>query len=319
MSEQFPCVLTTGPLLPALQQVLEERYKVIELWRTQASRQLSAEDGARVEAVVTTGVHGASRALIAQLPALRAIVCFGVGVDAIDLAAAHERDVQVSNTPDVLNNCVADSAMALLLAVARQVVKADHFVRDQRWGSERFGLTTALGGKTCGIVGMGPIGRAIADRAVAFGMTVKYSTRTARSDLTYSYCESVAQLAAQSDFLLLALPGGAATSGLVGREVLDALGPKGILVNVARGTVLDQPALIEALLQGRIGGAGLDVFADEPHVPQSLRELDNVVLSPHIASGTVETRQAMADCVLANLDALFATGKVLHPVVASEN
>lgn len=319
MSEQFPCVLTTGPLLPALQQVLEERYKVIELWRTQASRQLSAEDGARVEAVVTTGVHGASRALIAQLPALRAIVCFGVGVDAIDLAAAHERDVQVSNTPDVLNNCVADSAMALLLAVARQVVKADRFVRDQRWGSERFGLTTALGGKTCGIVGMGPIGRAIADRAVAFGMTVKYSTRTARSDLTYSYCESVAQLAAQSDFLLLALPGGAATSGLVGREVLDALGPKGILVNVARGTVLDQPALIEALLQGRIGGAGLDVFADEPHVPQSLRELDNVVLSPHIASGTVETRQAMADCVLANLDALFATGKVLHPVVASEN
>lgn len=319
MSEQFPCVLTTGPLLPALQQVLEERYKVIELWRTQASRQLSAEDGARVEAVVTTGVHGASRALIAQLPALRAIVCFGVGVDAIDLAAAHERDVQVSNTPDVLNNCVADSAMALLLAVARQVVKADRFVRDQRWGSERFGLTTALGGKTCGIVGMGPIGRAIADRAIAFGMTVKYSTRTARSDLTYSYCESVAQLAAQSDFLLLALPGGAATSGLVGREVLDALGPKGILVNVARGTVLDQPALIEALLQGRIGGAGLDVFADEPHVPQSLRELDNVVLSPHIASGTVETRQAMADCVLANLDALFATGKVLHPVVASEN
>lgn len=319
MSEQFPCVLTTGPLLPALQQVLEERYKVIELWRTQASRQLSAEDGARVEAVVTTGVHGASRALIAQLPALRAIVCFGVGVDAIDLAAAHERDVQVSNTPDVLNNCVADSAMALLLAVARQVVKADRFVRDQRWGSERFGLTTALGGKTCGIVGMGPIGRAIADRAVAFGMTVKYSTRTARSDLTYSYCESVAQLAAQSDFLLLALPGGAATSGLVGREVLDALGPKGILVNVARGTVLDQPALIEALHQGRIGGAGLDVFADEPHVPQSLRELDNVVLSPHIASGTVETRQAMADCVLANLDALFATGKVLHPVVASEN
>lgn len=319
MSEQFPCVLTTGPLLPALQQVLEERYKVIELWRTQASRQLSAEDGARVEAVVTTGIHGASRALIAQLPALRAIVCFGVGVDAIDLAAAHERDVQVSNTPDVLNNCVADSAMALLLAVARQVVKADRFVRDQRWGSERFGLTTALGGKTCGIVGMGPIGRAIADRAVAFGMTVKYSTRTARSDLTYSYCESVAQLAAQSDFLLLALPGGAATSGLVGREVLDALGPKGILVNVARGTVLDQPALIEALLQGRIGGAGLDVFADEPHVPQSLRELDNVVLSPHIASGTVETRQAMADCVLANLDALFATGKVLHPVVASEN
>lgn len=319
MSEQFPCVLTTGPLLPALQQVLEERYKVIKLWRTQASRQLSAEDGARVEAVVTTGVHGASRALIAQLPALRAIVCFGVGVDAIDLAAAHERDVQVSNTPDVLNNCVADSAMALLLAVARQVVKADRFVRDQRWGSERFGLTTALGGKTCGIVGMGPIGRAIADRAVAFGMTVKYSTRTARSDLTYSYCESVAQLAAQSDFLLLALPGGAATSGLVGREVLDALGPKGILVNVARGTVLDQPALIEALHQGRIGGAGLDVFADEPHVPQSLRELDNVVLSPHIASGTVETRQAMADCVLANLDALFATGKVLHPVVASEN
>lgn len=319
MSDRVPCVLTAGPLLPALQQALARRYRIIEPWRSEDRQKLLAEQGASVEAIVTTGIHGANAELIEQLPALRAIICFGVGVDAVDLEAARARNVQVSNTPDVLNNCVADSAMALLLAVARQVVSADRFVRDERWGQERFGLTQALGGKTCGIVGMGPIGQAIAHRAQAFGMKVMYNARSPKPELPYAYGETLVELALHSDFLVLAVPGGAATSGLVGREVLEALGPGGILINVARGTVVDQPALIEALVQGRLGGAGLDVFSNEPHVPQALRQLDNVVLSPHIASGTVETRQAMADRVLANLEALFVNGKVLHSVVVGIN
>jgi len=314
MSNTKPLVLCVGPLLPALQLQLEQHYQLLELWRCDSPAALLAEQGADVQVLVTTGVHGASADLIGQLPALRAIVCFGVGTDAVDLKAARARGIQVSNTPDVLNDCVADAAMALLLAVARQVVVADRFVRAGRWGAERFGLSTALGGKTCGILGMGPIGQAIARRASAFRMQVIYSSRTPKPQLAYTYHESLLTLAERSDFLVLAVPGGGATDGLVNQPVLEALGANGMLVNVARGSVVDQPALIDALINGRIAGAALDVFADEPHVPAALRELDTVVLSPHVASGTKETRQAMADRVLANLAALFATGLVLHPV-----
>lgn len=314
MPDSKPLVLTVGPLLPALQAQLERHYRLLSLWRSDAPETLLAEHGAHVQALVTTGVHGASANLIGRLPALRAIVCFGVGTDAVDLKAASALGIQVSNTPDVLTDCVADAAMALLLAVARQVVVADRFVRAGRWGTERFGLTTALWGKRCGILGMGPIGQAIARRACAFGMQVIYSSRTARPQLPYTYHTSLLELAQHSDFLVLAVPGGNATDGLVNQQVLEALGPGGMLVNVARGSVVDQPALIEALNSGRIAGAALDVFVDEPNVPDALRELDTVVLSPHVASGTKETRQAMADRVLANLAALFATGQVLHPV-----
>ncbi|QXI41055.1 2-hydroxyacid dehydrogenase [Pseudomonas wayambapalatensis] len=314
MSDTKPLVLSVGPLLPALRSQLEQHYQLLELWRCESPATLRSEQGADVQALVTTGVHGASAHLIEQLPALRAIVCFGVGTDAVDLKAARARGIQVSNTPDVLNDCVAGAAMALLLAVARQVVVADRFVRAGRWEAERFGLTTALGGKTCGIVGMGPIGQAIARRASAFGMQVNYSSRTPKPQLAYTYHDSLLTLAECSDFLVLAVPGGSATDGLVSRQVLEALGPTGMLVNVARGSVVDQYALIDALSNGRIAGAALDVFADEPHVPAALRELDTVVLSPNVASGTKETRQAMADRVLANLAALFATGVVLHPV-----
>jgi lactate dehydrogenase-like 2-hydroxyacid dehydrogenase len=250
------------------------------------------------------------------LPNLGAITCFGVGVDAVDLAATADCAVQVSNTPDVLNECVADQALGLLLAVSRRIIEADRFVRAGRWESERFGLSTALGGKRCGILGIGPIGQAIARRAAAFGMPVAYCARSPKAGLNYPYYDSALGLAEQSDVLILALPGGGSTSGIVDAQVLEALGPQGILINVARGSVVDESALIEALQGKRLLGAGLDVFANEPHVSQALRDLDNVVLAPHIASGTVETRTAMAARVLENLEAFFRSGQVLHPVQA---
>lgn len=309
-------ILAVGPLLPALQAQLDQQFRVHELWRAADAEALLAAHGDSIRAIVTTGIHGASGELIERLPKLGAICCFGVGVDAVDLETAARRAIQVSNTPDVLNECVADQALGLLLAVSRRIAEADRFVRAGRWENERFGLSTALGGKTCGILGMGPIGLAIARRAEAFGMRVAYSARSPKAALSYRYCESARALAAQSDVLILALPGGAATTAIVEASVLDALGPKGILINVARGSVVDEGALIDALVGNRLLGAGLDVFADEPRVPQALRNLDNVVLAPHIASGTIETRMAMAERVLENLQAYFQSGQVLHPVGA---
>lgn len=307
-------VLAAGPLLPALHDQLSKRYQVLDYWRAPSPRALLAEHGDSVRAIVTTGVHGASADLISSLPNLGAIACFGVGVDAVDMAAAAQRGVQVSNTPDVLNDCVADQALGLLLAVARKLAEADRFVRSGRWLDEKFGLTTALSGKTCGILGIGPVGQAIARRASAFGMHIAYSARSERADLPYRYLDSPLALAKESDFLILALPGGASTAAIIDAAVLDALGSKGILINVARGSVVHEPALVAALVEGRLLGAGLDVFAHEPRVPEALLRLDNVVMAPHIASGTHETRAAMAARVQDNLQAFFATGRVLHPV-----
>jgi hydroxypyruvate reductase len=242
------------------------------------------------------------------------IANFGVGVDTIDLEAARERGVAVSNTPDVLTDCVADLALGLVIDVARRLSAADRFVRRGDWPKGQFPLATRVWGKKLGIVGLGRIGAAIARRAGGFDMPVRYHSRRLVENSPYEYEASVTALASWADFLVVACAGGAATRHLVSREVIEALGAGGYLVNISRGSVVDEAALVEALQAGRIAGAALDVFEDEPNVPPVLFALDNVVLLPHIASATHETRQAMADCVLANLRSWFDSGRLVTPV-----
>lgn len=257
---------------------------------------------AQARAIATSAPEGADRALIEGLPKLEIVSSFAVGVDPIDLKAARERGVTVTNTAGVLTDCVADLGMALILAVMRQVVLADRYVRSGDWATKgTMGLTTALAGKKLGVVGLGRIGLALAKRAESFGMQVQYQNRRKRDDVAYPWFADAASLAAASDVLALVVPGGAETKNMIDARVLDALGPKGFLVNIARGSVVDEPALIEALKSGRIAGAGLDVFPEEPRKPEPYLGLDNVVLQPHHASATVETRTAMGNLMIDNL------------------
>ncbi len=306
-----PCLLQNTALPPALDARLEAAFDVVRLPSPPAAAGLLAEQGARFEGLVTSAAVGADAALMAALPALKIISSFGVGLDRIDLAAAARRGIAVGYTPEVLDDCVADTAIGLLIDVARRLSAADRFVRAGRWPGARFPLTTKVSGKNLGIVGLGRIGRAIARRAEGFGMAIRYHNRRPRVDVGYGYEASLPELARWADFLVVAAAGGSDTRHLVDRDVLDALGPRGFLVNVARGSVVDEAALVDALLNRRIAGAGLDVFADEPKVPEALFGLDHVVLLPHLASGTEETRQAMADRVFDNLQRFFAEGRLV--------
>ncbi|MDR6178023.1 MULTISPECIES: 2-hydroxyacid dehydrogenase [unclassified Pseudomonas] len=309
-----PLLLQVGPLLPALQDALNSRHEVLRLWEAPDPSALLATRGGDVVALVTSGVHGATRELMSALPGLKAVFSFGVGYDSIDIAAARDLGVVVSNTPGVLDDCVADTAFALLIDVARGISAADRFVRRGDWQQGKFPLTSRLAGKTCGIVGLGNIGKSIARRVEAFGMEVAYHGRQRQPDVAYRYHADLEDLAKAADFLVLSLPGGPATDGLIDARILAALGPRGYLINIARGSVVDEPALVAALQTGALGGAGLDVFAAEPAVPTALLALDNVVLTPHLGSGTHETRQAMADLVLANVERYFAEGRLVTPV-----
>jgi hydroxypyruvate reductase len=267
-----------------------------------------------IRAIQASGESKVGAELIAQLPALEVISVMGVGYDGIDVAAAKARNVIVTHTPDVLNDDVADLAIALMLAWARQLPRSDRFVRAGEWTKGPLPLGRKVSGARLGIVGMGRIGQAIAHRAAAFGMTIAYTARSAKPEIPLTYFPSAATLAANSDYLVLITPGGAATRKLVDAEVLRALGPNGCVVNVARGSVIDETALIEALKAGTIAGAALDVFEAEPNVPQALREMDNVVMTPHIGSATAQTRRAMAELAFANLDAKLGGKPVLTPV-----
>lgn len=267
-----------------------------------------------VRAVAASGDSRVSADLIAQLPALELISVMGVGYDGVDVAAAKARGVTVTHTPNVLNDDVADLAIGLMLCAARQLPAADRFVRAGHWLGGNMPLARKMSGARLGLVGMGRIGQAIAHRAQAFGMQIAYHTRTPKAGVPYAHHADLVSLARDSDFLVLITPGGAGTRHLVNAPVLQALGPKGILVNVARGSVVDEAALIEALEGGVIGGAALDVFEDEPRVPQRLMDLPHVVLVPHIGSATGQTRQAMADLAFGNLREHFAGRPLLTPV-----
>ena len=268
----------------------------------------------RIRAIAASGEAIVTRELLAQLPALEMISVFGVGYDGVDVKAAHERGIPVTNTPDVLTDDVADMGMALLLSIARGVPQAEQYLRAGQWPTGPYKLGRKLSGARLGIVGLGRIGQAIATRAEGFGMSIAYTTRTERPASGYRYFPSAEALAAEVDFLMVITPGGAGTRKLINANVLKALGPKGYLINVARGSVCDEQAVIEALQNGTIAGAALDVFENEPNVPEVLRGLDNVVLTPHMASGTWETRRAMADLAFGNLTAHFAGQPLLTPV-----
>ncbi len=268
----------------------------------------------RIRAIATEANRGADRALIAMLPKLEIISCFGVGVDAIDLAAARERNIPVTNTPDILTEDVADLAIGLMLASARQILIADRFVREGHWAHGPISFGRRVGGKTIGVLGLGRIGRAIADRGAAFRMRVLYHGPRPKADAPYGYVESPVALAEQSDFLMVACKGGPQTRHLVSAAVIDALGSTGTLVNVARGSVVDEPALIASLVAGRLGFAALDVFDNEPSVAAELLGLPNVIVQPHHGSATVETRTAMGQLMIDNISARLEGRPLITPV-----
>lgn len=269
----------------------------------------------RVTALVGTGGNAkVDRKLLAMLPKLRMIAIFGTGYDGIDLDAVKDRGIVVTHTPDVLTDDAADLAMPLVLSVGRRIPQADRFVRHGDWVEAPFMLTHRVSGARLGIVGMGRIGRAVAKRAAAFDMRIAYSSRQAKTDLPYAYHASATALAASVDFLVVTVPGGEATHRLIDARVLQALGPRGYLINVSRGSVVDEPALIHALKTKGLAGAGLDVFWDEPRISPELRQLSQVVLTPHIGSGTEETRRSMADLAMANLQAFFGNKPLPTPV-----
>lgn len=271
-----------------------------------------------IRAIAANGESKVPAALIAQLPALEIISVFGVGYDGVDVAAAKARGVMVTHTPNVLNDDVADLAIGLMLSAARQLPAADRYVKEGKWPTGPMPLARKVSGARLGIVGIGRIGQAIAQRALAFNMSVAYTARSARADLPFRYFPSPAALAAECDYLVVITPGGAGTHKLINAEVLKALGTKGILINVARGSVVDEAALIDALKNEVIGGAGLDVFESEPNVPEALRALPHVVLAPHIGSATRQTRQAMADLAFNNLKSHFDGHAVHTPVPECE-
>ncbi|WP_295532640.1 2-hydroxyacid dehydrogenase [uncultured Pseudacidovorax sp.] len=312
-----PRILQNGALLPQLEQALAATYRLTRLQAQPDPAAFLAAEGAQFDGIACTARIGAPRALIDALPSLRVISNFGVGFETIDVERARERGIAVGYTPDVLNDCVADTAFGLVMDVARGFSAADRFTRRGDWLRGQFPLSRRVSGKRLGIVGLGRIGRVIARRASGFDMEVRYHNRRPVDDVPYGYESTLEGLARWADFLVVASAGGPATRGLISAAVLDALGPQGFLVNVSRGTVVDQAALVRALQQGRIAGAGLDVFEQEPQVPEALFAMDNVVLLPHVASNTHETRQAMADLVMDNLASYFATGRVRVPVPGS--
>ncbi len=309
-----PEILQMGPMMPHVEAALESAYQVHRYWEAGDRAALLAETGARVRAVATGGDDGCPRAVIEALPKLEMISSFGVGYDAVDVAACRERGVRLTNTPDVLNDAVAEITLGLMIALCRRIPQADVHVREGWWLEGGYPLTGELTGARVGILGLGRIGKEIARRCQAFRMRVAYHGRSEQPYEPYEYYADLVAMARDVDWLVVIAPGTAETRGIVSRRVLEALGPEGCLVNVARGSLVDEPAMVEMLQSGALGGAALDVFEDEPMVPEALLGLDNVVLSPHQGSATKKTRAAMGDLVVANLAAHFAGRPLLTPV-----
>jgi lactate dehydrogenase-like 2-hydroxyacid dehydrogenase len=286
---------------------MAERYTLHLLYEAHDPEALLARHAANIRGIVTKGEIGASAALLDRLPRLEIVACYGVGVDAIDRPWCAVHGIPVTNTPDVLTEDVADMAFALLLGAARRIPAADAWVRQGRWAAEgAMPLTTRVWGKRLGIVGLGRIGRAVARRAAGFGMPVAYSGRTQKPDVPYAYHPTPAALAPHVDILVCCAMGGAATEGLIDAAAIAALPPGAIFVNVSRGSCVDEPALLAAIRSSRIGLAGLDVFWNEPMIAAEFATLPNLLLAPHAASGTVETRKAMGQLMRDNLAAHFA-------------
>ncbi len=304
-----PCLLQIGGFPQFIQTMIDAEYECVG-WDAIAA---DAVQRARVRGIVTRSNFLIPEQTVAQLPNLGIIATCGVGYDGIPLALAQERGILVANTPDVLNAAVAELTIGLLLSLLRRLPQADRYLRDGHWLEQAFPLGTSLEGKHVGIVGMGRIGKEIARRLAPFNVTIAYHGRRDQG-LEHRFEPELAGLARASDILIIAAPGGQDTAGIINTPILDALGPQGVVVNIARGSIIDEEALLAALTEGRVGGAALDVFADEPRVDARFMALENVVLTPHMGSATHETRRRMAELTLENLRTYFREGRVLTPV-----
>jgi lactate dehydrogenase-like 2-hydroxyacid dehydrogenase len=310
-----PEVLMIGPYPAWDMEDLDARYVLHKLWEAADRDSMIDANRNSIRAIATRGELGASADLMKRLPRLEIVSCYGVGTDAIDLGYAKTNGIRVTNTPDVLTADVADMAVGLLLSVARKIPQADQFVRQGSWVEGNMSLVTRVSGKTAGVVGMGRIGAAVAKRLAGFDCEVAYFDIAKRADLPYEFVPSLVELAHRAEFLIVTLAGGDGTKNMLDAGMLDALGPDGILINVSRGSTVDESALLGALEAKAIKGAGLDVFWNEPHIDARFKTLDNVVLQPHHASGTAETRRAMGKLVRDNLAAHFAGAALITPVV----
>lgn len=310
-------VLAFYNLAPYGLKDLENAFHVVKLWQEADPAAAIAQYRDSAVAIISWPSNPRiSRQMIEALPHLEIIAQFGVGYDNIDVQAAKERHVLICNTPDLVTNDTADTALALMLNVSRRFVEADAYVRIGKWASNGpIGLGHRLGGKTVGIVGLGRIGQAIATRAEAFGCTVKYTGRAPKKEFSYDFIPSIKILSEESDFLVLSCSATEQTKGVINLDILKALGPAGYLINVARGSIVNEEDLQIALSNKYIAGAGLDVFEKEPHVPDALKMMDNVVLLPHIGTATMETRTEMAKLVIGNILGWFARGETLTRVV----
>lgn len=310
-----PDVVIVTKVLPRTQEILENEFNLLKLYEAADPDAFLKEAAPRARGLATFGAWGADAKLMDALPKLELISHFGVGVDSIDLAAAKKRRIIVTNTPDVLNDCVADTAMSLVLNVMREFPQSEQYLRSGYFATRgMYPLTTSLTGKTLGVLGLGRIGEAIAKRAESFGMKIRYHNRR-KKDVPYAYDADPVSLAKNSHVLMVATPGGKETEKLVGAKILDALGARGYVVNISRGPVIDEPVLIRYLKEKRIAGAGLDVFENEPNVNPEFFALQNAVLYPHVGSATNETRFAMGMLQVDNLRAHFGGKPVLTRVV----
>ncbi|KAL4589194.1 hypothetical protein LXL04_002099 [Taraxacum kok-saghyz] len=307
-------VLMTFPMSSYLEQELEKRFNLFRLWNLPDKNNFLKDNPGSIRAVVGNTKIGADRELIDSLPALEIVSSFSVGLDKVDLGHCKDKGIRVTNTPDVLTEDVADLAIELMLATLRRICECDRYVRGGLWKKGDFKLTTKFSGKKIGIIGLGRIGTAIAKRAEAFSCPISYYSRTQKPELKYKYFPSVLELASDCQILVVSCPLTDETRHIINRQVIDAIGPKGFLINIGRGPHVDEPELVSALVEGRIAGAGLDVFENEPNVPEELFGLDNVVLVPHVGSDTFETVKAMADLVVGNLEAHFSKKPLLTPV-----
>lgn len=312
-----PVVLMTSPLDPAAMDTCAQHFEILGLWEHDDREAVLDRRGDEVRAICAAGHQRVDAALMTWLPHLEIVANFGVGYESIDAAEAARRGVVVTNAAGSLDDEVADTAMALLLMTVRELSRSERYLRADRWLEAPYPLTSAtVSGRTMGILGFGRIGEAIAKRAETFNVTIAYHNRR-QKESPYRYYPSLLEMARDVDTLMVVLPGGAATRHVVDADVLRALGPEGVLINVGRGSVVDEQALVEALTSRTIKSAGLDVYEDEPHVPQTLMDMEHVVLLPHVGSASVPTRAAMGRLCIANLVAWFDTGAPLTPVPES--
>lgn len=308
-------ILMTAPMMPVVIDALDKAFTLHRLWEHEDRESFLHDIGPRIRGVATSTLFGRMDAtLFEHMPNLEIVSSFGVGYDNVDVTEAAKRQVIVTNTPDVLNDEVADLTIGLLLATLRKIPQADRYLRDGKWLKASFPLSATLRERKVGIVGLGRIGKAIAKRLEGFDVSIAYHGRTRQEGVAYTYYPTLIGMAEACDVLIVITPGGAGTKHLIGADVLKALGPTGVLINVARGSVVDEKALIEALTSGTILTAGLDVYDDEPRVPQELIDMEHVVLLPHIASGSVHTRNAMGQLVADNLISWFNGKGPLTPV-----